>query len=775
MTAPSSPPATVPPERRRARARWTAFGAATVLLGIALVLLFFLAQATDHSHLYERYFTVLLALNVAVAAILALTIGWGIWRLWRRWKSGKFGTLLLVKLAAIFALVGVVPGLLIYGVSYQFVSRSIESWFDARVEGALSSGLTLARTSLETQAREFGARVRAAAQGLADTPNTLVALPLEQMREQLDASELAFWGGDGRLIASVGGAQFELTPGRPSTALQRQLRAKDVATSIEGLDEAAAAPPDTPAAPVRIHALAVVDAPTIGLTGREPRLLHAVQPMPESLVAHALAVQVAYNEYQERALGSRGLRRMYIGTLSLSLFLAVFGAELLAALLGRQLARPLLTLADGMRQVAAGDLRPKPELQGRDELDGLTRSFAEMTRQLADARAALNGALSDVDAARAHLQTILDNLTAGVIVLSDAGIIISSNPSAARILRTTQEALYGRRLQNVPDAHVFAAQVRAAFDAFDAEGDGASHWERQFALFDAPGGGVVAQSVTLLARGAALPGGRRLLVFDDISDVVSAQRVQAWGEVARRLAHEIKNPLTPIQLSAERLEFKLEGKLEGADRALLTKSVHTIVDQVAAMQRLVNEFRDYARLPAARLEPLQLNDLISETMHLYASASVPVAAECDSACPPIMGDAQQLQQVIHNLVQNAQDATEQVSATDGGAARAGVIIRTQWLPEAQRVRMSIIDHGPGFSPDMLRRVFEPYVTTKAKGTGLGLPVVKKIASEHGARIDVGNRTAGDGSTLGAQVTLTFEAALPAPPETPPDTAAALHV
>lgn len=766
-SAPSSTPAPVSPKRRRARARWTAFGAATVLMGIALVLLFFLAQATDHSHLYERYFTVLLTLNVAVAAFLGLTIGWGMWRLWRRWKSGKFGTLLLVKLAAIFALVGVAPGVLIYGVSYLFVSRSIESWFDARVEGALDSGLTLARTSLETQAREFGARLRAAAQGLADASDTQAALSLEQLRERLDASELTLWGNDGRPIASAGGAQFELAPRRPGSALQRQLRAKDVATSIEGLDEAAAAPADAPPPAVHIHALAMVDAHTIGLTGREPRLLHAVQPMPVSLVRRALEMQLAYNEYQERALGSRGLRRMYIGTLTLSLFLAVFGAELLAALLGRQLARPLLTLADGMRQVAAGDLRPKPEMQGRDELDGLTRSFAEMTRQLADARGALSGALSDVDAARAHLQTILDNLTAGVIVLSDAGIIISSNPGAARILRTTQEALYGRRLQNIPDAHAFAAQVQTAFESFAAESEGAPHWERQIALFDAPGGGVLAGSVTLLARGAALPGGRRLLVFDDISDVVSAQRVQAWGEVARRLAHEIKNPLTPIQLSAERLEFKLEDKLEGADRALLVKSVHTIVDQVAAMQRLVNEFRDYARLPAARLAPLQLNDLIAETMHLYISASVPVAAECDSACPPIMGDAQQLQQVIHNLVQNAQDATEQAKASDG-AAQAGVIIRTQWLPEAQRVRMSVIDHGPGFSPDLLKRIFEPYVTTKAKGTGLGLPVVKKIASEHGARIDVGNRTAEDGSTLGAQVTLTFEAA-------PPEATAALHV
>ena len=764
--APSSAPAT-PQKRRRAR-RWTAVAVSALLGAVALVLLFLLAQATGHRQLYERYFSVLLVLNIVVAAVLALIIAWGIWRLLRRLWLGKFGSHLLIKLAAIFALVGVAPGVLIYAVSYQFVSRSIEAWFDVRVEGALDSGLTLARTSLDTQAREFGQRLRAAAQSLANTSDALAALPLEQMREQLDATDLALWSGDGRLIASAGGAHFELLPERPSAAMQRQLRSQGVAIHIEGLDEAAAAAPgasaSAPAAPVRIHALATVGAPFIGLAGGA-RLLHAAQPMSQELVAHALAVQTAYNEYQERSLGRHGLRRMYIGTLTLALFLAVFGAVLLASLLGRQLAAPLLVLAEGMRQVAAGDLRPTLALHGRDELDGLTRSFADRTSQLADARSALKAALSDVDAARARLQTILDNLTAGVIVLGEGGLIRTSNPSAARILRTTQSALDGQRLYELPELHGFAAQVRSEFENFlaasssESAAPAATHWERQCVLFEAQGGVTAAQSLTLLVRGATLPGGRWLLVFDDISALVSAQRVQAWGEVARRLAHEIKNPLTPIQLSAERLEFKLEGKLEGADRALLTRSVHTIVDQVAAMQRLVNEFRDYARLPAARLEPLQLNDLIGEIMHLYASASVPVTAECDSACPPIMGDAQQMQQVIHNLVQNAQDAIEQTATTPAGEGAApAVTIRTKWLPDAQRVCMSVTDSGPGFPEAILQRVFEPYVTTKAKGTGLGLAVVKKIASEHNARIDVGNRTDASGQVAGAHVTLSFDPA-----------------
>jgi nitrogen fixation/metabolism regulation signal transduction histidine kinase len=253
----------------------------------------------------------------------------------------------------------------------------------------------------------------------------------------------------------------------------------------------------------------------------------------------------------------------------------------------------------------------------------------------------------------------------------------------------------------------------------------------------------------------------RLLVFDDITEIVSAQRSQAWGEVARRLAHEIKNPLTPIQLSAERLERRLAEKLDTADRAILTKAVRTIVDQVDAMQRLVNEFRDYARLPSADLKPVDLNELISEVLHLYGTGADGVRAdqpglrfEADPQCPKILGDAQQLRQVIHNLVQNALDATE-VNARDSTAASVEVLIRTQWSQSTRRVRMSVIDAGHGFSDAILKRVFEPYVTTKSKGTGLGLAVVKKIVEEHSARIDVSNRHL-DGRVIGAQVSLSFE-------------------
>jgi nitrogen fixation/metabolism regulation signal transduction histidine kinase len=448
---------------------------------------------------------------------------------------------------------------------------------------------------------------------------------------------------------------------------------------------------------------------------------------------------------------------MYIGTLTLSLFLAVFGAVLLAVLFGNQLARPLLVLADGVRQVAAGDLRPTAVLQGKDELGGLTRSFAVMTQQLADARGAVEKTMGQLDAARANLQTILDNLTSGVIVLDAKGIVLSTNPGATRVLRAPMAAYEGQALADVPGLADFGARVQQQFDDFLVERmqHGLDHWQHAFELH-ASGNDLPQQdsAINIVARGAELPGAARLLVFDDISEIVSAQRAQAWGEVARRLAHEIKNPLTPIQLSAERLEMKLSGKVPPPEQAILVKSVKTIVDQVDAMKRLVNEFRDYARLPAADLKPVDLNALLTDVLQLYHVENLPITlrSELDERCPPVRGDAQQIRQVIHNLLQNAQDAAEAAAVVTGRTGE--VVIRTRLGDSGQRVRLTVQDSGPGFADNILKRAFEPYVTTKTKGTGLGLAVVKKIADEHGARIELSNRVV-DGAVAGAQVSLSF--------------------
>ena len=740
--------------RQQSRAlRWTIGVGLAAMSAIGLVLLFLLTQATNNQQLYERNYARLFTLNVVVAALLLLIIAWIVGQLLVRLRKKRFGSRLLVKLAAIFALAGFAPGMLIYVVSYQFVSRSIESWFDLKVEGALDAGLNLGRVTLETLTGDLANKARTAAPQLSQLPDAAATLPLERLRDQLGVSDVVLFAGSGQLIAAASQSAFQLGAARPTAQQFRSARSARAISWVEGLDEA------TPATvnDARIKALVTVANPGFTLQG-EPRFLLVTQVLPAALVTNALAVTQANREYQERSLAREGLKRMYIGTLTLSLFLAVFGAVLLAVVLGNQILRPLLVLADGMSQVAAGDLTPKVALQGKDELGGLTRAFADMTQQLSDARQAVGASMEQVDAARANLQTILDNLTAGVIVLDEKGVIQSSNPGATRILRMPLAAYEGRRLAELEGLEELARKVQAHFDSFLGERseDGLDHWQQSFEL----GGNTSTLAgrqndgaIVLVARGAKLPGTNRLLVFDDISEIVSAQRSQAWGEVARRLAHEIKNPLTPIQLSAERLEMKLSGKVASPEQAILTKSVKTIVDQVDAMKRLVNEFRDYARLPAAELQPLDLNALVADVLQLYESESahVPVSMELDPKCPPIMGDAQQLRQVVHNLLQNAQDAT-----APGASAGAdnGVLVRTQWFASGRRVRLSVLDHGTGFPENILKRAFEPYVTTKAKGTGLGLAVVKKIADEHGSRIDIGNRMDG-ARVLGAQVSLSF--------------------
>lgn len=757
----SAASASVRAAQRQARAvRWMVGVGLAIVVAIGLVLLFLLTLATNNRELYERHYPWLLGLNVLVAVLLLLVLVWMVARLGLRLRRKRFGSRLLFKLAGIFGLVGLVPGLLIYIVSYQFVTRSIESWFDVKVEGALAAGVNLARVSLDAMASDMAAKTRAASAQLAQVPDAAAGLVLERIRDQLGATDVVLWSAAGRPLASVGQSRFELNPERPSAAQLRLAHEQRLTTQIEGLDDIA--PGTTAPPPARVKVLVLVSSPSVGLFA-EPRYLQATIPLPPALIANAIAVQEANREYQERALARDGLRRMYVGTLTLSLFLAVFGAVVLAVLLGNQLVRPLLVLAEGVREVGAGNLSPKAALQGKDELGDLTRSFALMTQQLADARAAVERSMGEVDAARAQLQTILDNLTAGVLVLDTQGTLLSANPGASRILRLPLAEHIGQPLAQVAGLAELAAAVQAQFDALRAEHDApdapnvhdmrpAGHWQQPFELHGAAGA-TVQHPISLILRGAVLPGGAHLLVFDDITDIVSAQRAQAWGEVARRLAHEIKNPLTPIQLSAERLAMKLAGKLAPPEQAILAKSVKTIVEQVDAMKRLVNEFRNYARLPSAELQPLDLNALVSEVLQLYGeeNATVPVQADLDPRCPPIAGDAQQLRQVVHNLLQNAQDATLQATS---GQAPPPVRIVTRWSESSRRVRLSVQDSGPGFAQHILQRAFEPYVTTKPRGTGLGLAVVKKIADEHGARIELSNRVE-EGVVRGAQVSLSF--------------------
>jgi nitrogen fixation/metabolism regulation signal transduction histidine kinase len=648
---------------------------------------------------------------------------------------------------------------LIYTVSYQFVSRSIEVWFDARVQGALDAGLDLGRGTLEALVSDLGAKTRVAADRLGEGPGVPAPLALERLREQLSAQDVALIGPGGQILVAGSGGATGMVPERPSAAMLRQARSQRVVSQIEGLDDELA-PGAEPRA--RVRALARLPSNDI-LLGSEERFLLVAQPVPTAVARNALAVQSAYREYQQRALARDGLRKMYIGTLTLALILAVFGAVLLAAVLGTQLARPLLLLAEGVKQVAAGDLTAKPVSTSRDEIGGLTRSFADMTEQLGHAREQVQRGVSQLESARTHLQTILDSLTAGVIVFNSQRDIDTVNPGATRILKLPMSAYRGRTLADVPGLEALAVAVWQRFELHRAspEAGERDHWQDSFEL-QLPG----ADTLVLLLRGATLPHDARLLVFDDISEVVSAQRSAAWSEVARRLAHEIKNPLTPIQLSAERLQHKLAAKLQGDDASLLNRSVATIVTQVQAMKQLVNEFRDYARLPAAKLAALDLNGLVTDVLALYGDAIERghLSANCAKDLPWIVGDATQLRQVIHNLVQNGLDA---VADRAEGLVRVSTETVRNDLGVLRAVRLAVHDNGPGFSDRILKRAFEPYVTTKNKGTGLGLAVVKKIADEHGARVRIGNVSGPDGGgAAGAQVSLSFSILAVAPSADP---------
>ena len=737
------------PWRSTQTLRWSLLVTGVAMVGAGLVLLFLLTLATGNRGVYEANFAWLFRVNQAVAALLLSVIAWFGVRLGMRLYQGKFGSRLLLKLAAVFALVGLLPGLLIYTVSYQFVSRSIESWFDVRVETALAAGLNLGRTTLNVLSKDLSHQARVAADELANVPDRSIGLALENWRERLGATDVVLWDGNGTLITSAGNSRFALNPERPATSALRMAREQGQWVNVEGLDDADTALGGNPPLVGRMQVLIPVESTRISM-GLAPRFLQIISPLPEVLVDDALAVQAANREYQERALGREGLRSMYIGTLTLALFLAVFGAVVLAVVLGNQLLRPLLVLAEGMREVAAGNLSPKQALPHRDELGGLTRTFARMTDDLAQARADANHNMSQLDAARAHVQTILDNLSTGVVVLRSDGTLQSANRGADHILHTTLSEQPGQALHTIPGLAYFGSAVLSRFQAEIADGGQGQgrHWQHTFELGEAsehPADGM--GNRTLVARGAWLPHGDWLLVLDDVTDMVSAQRSKAWGEVARRLAHEIKNPLTPIQLSAERMAIKLEPQLSEAGQTLLHKSVRTIVEQVDAMKRMVNEFRDYGRLPSAELAPLALNPWLRDMVALYENAEVPLLLDLDPEIPLILADTQQLRQVLHNVVQNAQDACAQVKIPL-------IKISTRLSGSGRWVRLDVCDNGAGFPEAIVKRAFEPYVTTKPKGTGLGLAVVQKIMEEHGGKIEVSN-TEKDGKVLGAKVSLSF--------------------
>ncbi len=763
---------------------------------VVAILLFLLASASDNSASFDKHYPWLLGLNALVTVALLVLVILLLGRLYSRYQRGLFGSRLMAKLVLLFALIGILPGVVIYTVSVQFVSRSIESWFDVRVEAALESGLNLGRAALDGSLTELSAKAHKLALELAELSDSGQVRQLSRAREETESLEAIIVSATGRIIASDSGALEVLVPDAPTSAMLRQAKTARGYSGIEGQPDtkdtgsAMAKPTAKPAAPtidalsaLRLRVVLAIPSSSTALSLQpEGRFLQLILPVPASLAINAEALRAAYSEYQERSLSRSGLRKIYLVTLTLTLLLAIFAAIVSAFLIATDLAEPLLLLAEGTKAVAEGDLSPRRIVATSDELGTLTKSFNAMTRQLSDARAAVEINRTELENAKAYLESVLANMSAGVMVLDDEFRLVTCNESVERILQHPVEPFLNQPISSITGLGPFAEAIRHAFSAQSARSAGGRsvdlnlHWQQQIeiprsqenakdAAQQAAAGEVASEAsraadrddgITLLTRGSRLPvasGTGYVVVFDNISDVISAQRSIAWGEVARRLAHEIKNPLTPIMLSAERLQMKLEHKLQPADAAILSKSTTTIVNQVGAMKQMVDDFREYAKTPPAVLSSLDLNALVEEVLQLYLNGDLndEIHAHLENALPLVMGDATQLRQVIHNLLQNAQDAVAE-RPTNTHAARIDVLTETVHYQHAggeqgSAVQLTISDNGPGFSQKILNRAFEPYVTSKPRGTGLGLPMVKKIVEEHGGRIDIQNRTDGNGAKV----------------------------
>ena len=678
--------------------------ATTAISGVLLLLL---SLASENTALFARSYPLLLGLNVAVALGLLGLVAWLVAHLLREHRAAVFGSRLKLRLFAAFAALAVAPGALIYVLSVNFVSRSVDSWFNVRIEQALEGGLILGRNTLDYLSADLLDKARTMARDLSDTPPLKRSARLDALREQAGVASATLFSPQGQVV-TTSSAATRLVPSLPSPWQLRQARQGMGLTTVDTDSNDG----------LTVRALVFIGGATLA---SDAPVLQLLQPLPASLALNAEAVQSAYRDYQELSLARAGLKRIFALTLTLALLLALLSALAVAFVISRRMSAPLSILARGTDAVMQGDFSPIPALATRDELGALTQSFRRMTEQLNDARAQAERSRSETEAARTYLEGVLGNLSTGVLAFSPSTRLRAANQGALAILDDRLEGWEDIALAQWPRHPELRDTILAAID------EGQESWSRQIDIADPFGPGK-----TLLLRGSQLPqagGGGFVVVFDNITQLIAAQRSAAWGEVARRLAHEIKNPLTPIQLSAERLQFKLSDKLDADGQKMLARATSTIVDQVEAMKNMVNSFRDYARLPQPVLTPLDLNRLVDEVLGLYETSTPRIERHLAADLPDISGDAGQLRQVIHNLLQNAQDAS-----ADAGAPQISVQTRRR----GNRVELSVRDNGHGFPAQVLARAFEPYVTSKARGTGLGLAIVKKIVDEHDGRIEIEN-------------------------------------
>jgi len=692
------------------------------------LLLYLLSSASADTDLFSRNYYGLLALAGLLAGSLAVLVGYQLWQLRGRVKAQVFGAKLSLRLTLFFTLIAVLPGLLVYGVSVQFLGKSIESWFDVRIEKALEGGLDLGRAALENNLDLLTQKGQAAALTLATKNPAQQKQALNQLMQEGAAQELSLFDSSGKLSVFVTHNAVPLIDALDEGELSPTLRSQVLQNKTHRLVDT------LPDGSLVLRVLVLIENTR---ATEATKILQLVQAAPQQLAANVDKVQGAYQDYQGLLLSRLGLKRLYGITLTLSLLIVLLSAVSAAFFISERLSAPLAALAEGTRAIAQGDYTHQHPVKSSDELGALTSLFNSMTLQLAEAKNMSENHQREVENAKIYLESVLAHLSSGVLVVDEEFRLRSVNSSAVHILEASLFGVQGLPLPDIairyPLLRPFCHAVVQAFKETPT-----AEWQRQIERLSKNGNQI------LLMRGTRLATPTEngfVIVFDDITHLLQAERQAAWGEVARRLAHEIKNPLTPIQLSAEHLRHKLHSKLAGNDALLLQRATQTIVSQVAAMKNMVTEFADYARAPAPKLVELDVHQLLREVLGLYEANSSHITLHLDAQQAWVRGDATRLRQVIHNLLQNSHDALQHVE-------QRKISIGT-WV-EHDAFKLYIQDNGSGFPAHLVARAFEPYMTTKHKGTGLGLAIVKKIVEEHSGSIEIENVDTG-----GTRVSITL--------------------
>lgn len=691
---------------------------ATVLLVVLLLAaLHMMSGAVQRSETLDRWFMPLLVFTVIGLVLLALLVSWNLWQLLRDYRRQVAGSRLNLRLVILFGVLSLAPVSVVYVYSLQFLARGIDGWFDVQVDSAMDDALALSKVSLDLHKRETLRLTRNLLGGVEDISPAGLSLTVGDLRAASGAFEVSLFDRKGKVLALSHQNPDVLTPSPLTAHMLKQLQA--------GKDFVSLVPLKKGQMVVRVLAM-------------DPRgrdlAMQAIYSVPENLSSLTGRVQSAYEAYRERAYLRGSIKFSFALTLSLVLLLGLFAAAWGAFYTSRMLVRPVRQIAEATREVAEGryDIRvPIPRV--RDELAFLVDSFNQMTRRIAQARNVAEASRRELSAQHQYLETVLGALSTGVMALDHSGLIQTANPAVEAILRVPASAIEGRLLGDLEQLDgalaPFVERIREGLEQGLREG------RAEITLYRDDGRQVLLCQHSRL-RLQADEGDGHVLVFDDVTELVRAQRDAAWGEVARRLAHEIKNPLTPIQLAAERLRRKYLASMPPEQADVLDRATHTIVQQVEALKAMVNEFSDYARPCKMAPRPLLLDDFVHEVIELYAGGEHQVCFEPGAPDAVIEADPVRMRQVVHNLVKNA------LESRADGAVR--VCLRSAAFTRRGRdwVELRIDDDGEGFDPALIDRVFEPYVTSKQKGTGLGLAIVKRIIGEHGGNIRAENRPEG---------------------------------